>query len=39
MLSILKINDKYNDNLRKYNKKDGMWCEPQIGDIIKKTVD
>lgn len=24
MLSILKINDKYNDNLRKYNKKDGM---------------
>ena len=24
MLSILKINDKYNDNLSKYNKKDGM---------------
>ena len=24
MLSILKTNDKYNDNLRKYNKKDGM---------------
>ena len=24
MLSILKINDKYNDNLRKYNKKDGI---------------
>ena len=24
MLSILKINDKYNDNLRKYNKKDGV---------------
>ena len=24
MLSILKINDKYIDNLRKYNKKDGM---------------
>ena len=24
MLSILKINDKYNDNLKKYNKKDGM---------------
>lgn len=26
MLSILKINDKYNDNLRKYNKKDGMFA-------------